>query len=127
MKKYPKLKTLETKDQWLTVLCHLKSSARGSILGRSQLSKEERKAECKARKQVWNALGKIRTAFGLAKNQLRRNGLVCKRRMPWKDFLADIPEIRRTVYVPEQLVGEYLKFTGRDPRRLIPDIVRRMF
>lgn len=106
LKKYPKMKKLKPHKLWRQVQLHY--------------TKAERYARIKPKVTVLNRI----QLFGASKKALFEAGLICKRRMPCLDWLLENEEFRSTLPFPEAMLAAYIKITGRDPRRLIPDIRR---
>ncbi len=105
LEKYAGLKKLDTKLNIKTVKLHITKPLRQAIAGR-KFSRRRR--------------GKIHETFCIFKRELFANGLICKKRMVWRDSFFESEIIEQSLTSPDALIRGYMEVTMRDPRRLIP-------
>lgn len=109
LKKYPKLKLLERRKLWKHLRLHLTKNTRIDLLR----ARRERRAS-----------DDFVQRFAKSKQALFSLGLICKLRMPFIERVLKQPCFMNVLDDPQLMLHEYIFITGRDPRRLIPDIIR---
>lgn len=109
LEKYPKLKTLSRKQVWLTILQHFSQPSRVKNATR-RLSKRRKK--------------RIDFYYRNQKQKLLDAGLILKWRLRWRDEFLEDDNFFEALACPFKFLDYYIVKTKRDPRRLVPDIVR---
>jgi hypothetical protein len=119
MKRFPKMKTLPRREQWLSVVYHLRPELRqslaGMVRGLNAKGKLCRQGRVRGERQI-TAL----ELFSKTKRQLLADGLICKQRMKWRDSFESEETILSSLDDPSGLIQAYIELTKQDPRRLIP-------
>lgn len=103
--RFPKLKKLPTPTVWKNVKLYL--------------SKESRLARARA-----EHFAGIDTLFHDVREYLVQKGVVCRRRFKFTTALHGNELFLSVLADPDACVQAYIYLTKRDPRRLIPDILR---
>lgn len=125
MLKYPKLKELPSRVQWLTVNYHLNPHRRSKLAG--YIAGIDKKGKSASQHNEGHKVLSIAERFCKIRNVLVERGIIYRRKMIWlNEYESDTLLVESMIYGADRFLQMYIYRTMRDPRRLVPVLFQRL-